>query len=117
MKKLIALAFAVACSPAVAEEPSKEISDKALTCLREPSGAPIEYAMSFDVQISEGGKVADITVDEYKPKTTEGEIMAAALSRAIERCQPYSDIKSGTSKVVFSQGKKFIDPFKKGATK
>ncbi len=117
MKKLIVLAFALTCSPAVAEDAGKEISDKAITCLREPSGAPIEYTASFEVQITDGGKIADINAKGYQPKTTEGKVMAMALSRAIERCQPYSSVATGTIDVTFKQGSKFIDPFKKGATK
>ncbi len=112
-----ALFFMLMCGTAQAQDIGGEISEKAATCLREPSGAPIEYSMEFKVLFAEGGKVSDITAEKYAPKTTEGKILARAFSRAIERCQPYDGAPQGNVTVKFSQKKGFIDPFKSGDQK
>ncbi|QNQ62422.1 hypothetical protein IB024_01285 [Brucella sp. 6810] len=107
-----ALFFMLMCGTAQAQGAGDTISEKALPCLREPSGVPIEYSVAFEVKLANNGNVLDITAQEYAPKTPEGKTLAKAFSRAIERCQPYEGIPSGTVLVKFSQGKSFINPFK-----
>lgn len=68
--------------------------------------------ISFDVTFTDRGKVMDIAVIDYTPRTISKEVVRSA-SAAIERCAPYPDA-AGTLRVEMLTGttSEPIDPFK-----